>query len=478
MLYDTLIFLPFFACVFWLLFTCLTAARTSTYVPMVLTLIVMLLYIFTDSCYASPNMPPRMLVYTSVLAEFTAPTLIPLVWMYQMRLRGQGRFHASQMYWLFIPGMLGSITLLLTMMAGVERIQAYQELVFASGFQLDAGTTDPILRAYFYTTTLFFRSVLVLETLVYVAKAIHLMHKDNLRLRHLRKLYAGERIRVLELQVFIVIGVTIPFLPKMVLSHASLMAMPLLSALLGILITIGVSKFCFMSLFGAKRFITKDEMRSVMRYNYRVSNKQHIIEEMLGELVGEADDEVLYRLRQRIGLGSGASREHAVELPKSLTSSLFSTVAKSWDDDSLLSRFEQLMLRGQAFLEPGITLSDVAERLHSNKTYVSRLVNNTYNLAVPDLINTLRVEFAEQYIVLHRDARQNEVATASGFASASSFNNVFKKVTGMTPKIWLATYDRDHHVSQLPHFGESAADHPAVHAPDRPASEPDLPHIE
>ena len=86
-----------------------------------------------------------------------------------------------------------------------------------------------------------------------------------------------------------------------------------------------------------------------------------------------------------------------------------------------------------------MTLVDVAEKLHTNKTYVSRLVNNTYEMPFPDLINTLRVDYAEQYISAHRDARQNEIAQACGFSSASSFNNIFKKVTGMTPKIWLAT---------------------------------------
>jgi YesN/AraC family two-component response regulator len=100
------------------------------------------------------------------------------------------------------------------------------------------------------------------------------------------------------------------------------------------------------------------------------------------------------------------------------------------------------MLHEQAFLEPGLTLNSVAERLHSNKTYISRLVNNSYNLAFPDFINTLRIDYAEQYIISHRGAKQLEIATACGFTSASSFNNIFKKITGMTPKIWLATFDR------------------------------------
>ena len=444
MLYDVLIFLPFFTYLFWMFTTCLVAFRTNTFSPMMAALSVMLVYIFTDCCYASPNIPQRMLVYTAIHADFSAPTLIPLVWMYQMRLRGQGRFHASQMLWIFIPAALGSVTLLLTLLAGADRVQAYQEMVYATGFTLDPGTNDSVLKAYFYTTTLIFRSVLIFEALAYTIMAVRLMRKDNLRLRHIGKLFRGERIRVLEVQVFLVLGVAIPFLPKMILSHAALMEQPWASGMLAVLITIGISQFSFMSLFGAKKFITKHEMHSVMRYNYRYSNKQRVLEKMIGEMLDEADEDVLYRIRERLGQRSRPEGQPgSVEMPRSLTSGLFSAGANSWDDNSLLGRFEQLMLHGQAFLEPGLTLGEVAERLHSNKTYVSRMVNNTYNMAFPDLVNTLRVDYAEQYIVLHRDARQNEIATASGFTSASSFNNIFKKVTGMTPKIWLATFDRD-----------------------------------
>ena len=451
MLYDILIFLPFFACLFWMIITRLMASRTSTYYPMLAALIVMMIYIFTDCCYASPTISPRMLVYSGILAEFSAPTLIPLIWLYQMRLRGQGRFHASQMLWLFIPAMLGSITLLLTVMAGPSRIQAYQEMIYSTDFAFNAGTDDTVLRAYYFTTTVLFRGVLIIEALVYIIKAIILMRKDNLRIRHIFKLFRGERTRVLEIQVFLIIFVALPFLPKMITSHTTLMEHPWISAVLAIMIVIGITLFSFMSLFSAKKTISLSEIRNVMRYNYRGSNRQRVLEEMINSMLGEADDEVLYRIGERLGRSHRLEgRPDSTKMPKSLTSEIFSAVANSWDDDSLLVRFEQLMLHGQAFLEPGLTLGDVAERLHSNKTYVSRLVNNTYNMAFPDLINTLRVDYAEQYIVLHRDARQNEIATACGFTSASSFNNIFKKVTGMTPKIWLATFDHQGHAGPVP----------------------------
>jgi AraC-like DNA-binding protein len=451
MLYDVLIFLPFFACLFWIVFTCWMASRTSFFHPLLITLVVMLAYMFTDCAYASPNIPPRILVYTAILAEFSAPSLLPLVWMYLLRLRGQEHFRAIQVVWLVLPTMLGFISGTITILAGADRIQALQAIVHAGGYQFDIPTHETILLAYSFVTAWLFRGVLVAEALFYIALAIRLMRSADFRPRHIRTLFTGERVRVLELQFFSILLLLIPFLPKMVLAHTTLMEYPWISAVLAVWIAAGVCIFCYLSLFGARDSVSLREMRNVMRYNYRSENKAEIVGEMMDDLLRDAGEETLLRLQDRF-----ASREDANKPP---TSNFLSTVAKTRDDDGLLSRFEQLVLHGQAFLEPGLTLSDVADRLHSNKTYVSRLVNNTYSLPFPDLINSLRVDYAGQYLVEHRNARQNEIASACGFASASSFNNIFKKVTGMTPKIWLAAYDHLGHAPKgspehiVPHTG-------------------------
>jgi len=111
------------------------------------------------------------------------------------------------------------------------------------------------------------------------------------------------------------------------------------------------------------------------------------------------------------------------------------------DEDSLQRRFEEVMINDQLFLMPGITLTLIAERLNTNKTYLSRMINSTYNLAFPEYLNMLRIDYAEQYILHNRGVRQSEVAMACGFSSPSAFNNTFKKITGVTPKVWLATFD-------------------------------------
>ena len=114
------------------------------------------------------------------------------------------------------------------------------------------------------------------------------------------------------------------------------------------------------------------------------------------------------------------------------------------DRDSLLARFQTLLVEERIFLQPQLTLDVVADRLHTNKTYVSRMVNDHYKVSFPELISALRVDYAEQYILRHRDARQEEVAAACGFVSASSFNNTFKKVTGMPPRQWVTSWDATH----------------------------------
>ena len=100
--------------------------------------------------------------------------------------------------------------------------------------------------------------------------------------------------------------------------------------------------------------------------------------------------------------------------------------------------FQRLMTDDQLFLQPGLGLEEVAARLKSNKTYISKMVNQTYGIGFPEVLNILRVDYAQQYMLKHKDASQEEIARASGFLSASSFNTVFKRITGYTPKVWSA----------------------------------------
>ena len=109
------------------------------------------------------------------------------------------------------------------------------------------------------------------------------------------------------------------------------------------------------------------------------------------------------------------------------------------NENSLRIKFENLIIKKNYYLKQGITLSDIAKELGTNRTYVSRMVNTSYDMSFTDYINTLRIDYAQQYLLQHKDAKQSDIASACGFPNASTFNNIFRKKTGVTPKIWVAT---------------------------------------
>lgn len=111
--------------------------------------------------------------------------------------------------------------------------------------------------------------------------------------------------------------------------------------------------------------------------------------------------------------------------------------APAGKEEKLRQMFEEFLINNQNFLQPGLTIVNVAEELGTNKTYLSKIVNSSYGMTFPELMNSLRIDYAEQYILHNTDAKQADVAMACGFANASAFNNTFKKLVGVTPKAWL-----------------------------------------
>jgi YesN/AraC family two-component response regulator len=166
----------------------------------------------------------------------------------------------------------------------------------------------------------------------------------------------------------------------------------------------------------------------------------------MADLLEDAEEEALLHIQAKIGenLHVEEIKGEDVITEPARAEHLFSTVAKSWEEDELFKRFQHLMVEEKIFLQPKLTLNDVADMLESNTTYISKMVNNAYNLGFPELVNTLRIDYAEQYILNHKGAKQDEIATRCGFLSASSFNTIFKRITGVTPKIWVASAELQH----------------------------------
>lgn len=436
--------LPASVCLGWALFFTMGARRTTTYGIFFALFITLALFLFSDSMYAAPGMTPELLVYTRIIVLLTAPCLVPLVWLYMHQLKTGRKLAPTHYAWLLLPVFFVTAGGFLTQIAGVDAIGEFLHDVYKEGFN-KVDRSNNIVYSYYIWTMIVFRIVLGIELVIAFFASIYYVRKYRFTPRHLIGFFRkGEKCAVLELQLF---NLTIPailLLVKIILSNAFLSEHLLIQIILSLVETMCIFNFAFVALCGAREKITRENMRHLMVYNYNPKIKSVIVEFTMDDLLEDAERDGLKRLQEKIGETLNLDGEGSdIKSSTNVTEMLFATMANTWDDDSLLSRFQHLMLNEQLFLQPGLSLGEVADKLHTNKTYVSKLVNNTYNLGFPELLNTLRIDYAEQYLITHKNAKQTEVAEACGFQSASSFNSIFKKVTGMTPKVWIASLDQN-----------------------------------
>lgn len=84
------------------------------------------------------------------------------------------------------------------------------------------------------------------------------------------------------------------------------------------------------------------------------------------------------------------------------------------------------------YLEPLFSIRDLAARLGTNETYVSRALNAGEEKGFNYTINAMRVEFAKLQLS-QSDTSILSIALESGFNSKATFNRVFRHHTGETP---------------------------------------------
>lgn len=107
---------------------------------------------------------------------------------------------------------------------------------------------------------------------------------------------------------------------------------------------------------------------------------------------------------------------------------------RDWQATALAWR-EQISREGW-WRQPGLTLTEVAQRLGTNESYVSRAFNTGLQQNFNAAINRMRVEAVQSAMLTEPTAELLGLALACGFSSKASFNRVFREQTGQTPSSW------------------------------------------
>ena len=80
-----------------------------------------------------------------------------------------------------------------------------------------------------------------------------------------------------------------------------------------------------------------------------------------------------------------------------------------------------------------ITLNDMAEELHANSSYLSRLYKKESGQNLFDVILKKRIEKAKVYMET-TDKKIYEISQSVGFDDTGYFSRIFKRYTGVSPK--------------------------------------------
>lgn len=80
-----------------------------------------------------------------------------------------------------------------------------------------------------------------------------------------------------------------------------------------------------------------------------------------------------------------------------------------------------------------ITLNDIAQELHANSSYLSRLYKKESGMNLFDVVLQKRIEKAKEYME-DTDRKIYEISQAVGFDDTGYFSRVFKKYSGMSPR--------------------------------------------
>ncbi|MFY8127631.1 MAG: helix-turn-helix domain-containing protein [Chitinophagaceae bacterium] len=102
-------------------------------------------------------------------------------------------------------------------------------------------------------------------------------------------------------------------------------------------------------------------------------------------------------------------------------------------------KIEHVLLIEKKYEEPELTLFDIAKKLNTNISLLSKAINNAFNSNFNDVVNGYRIAAFIDLINQGEHKKQTILSLAFevGFNSKATFNRAFKKIKGVSPQEFI-----------------------------------------
>ncbi len=154
------------------------------------------------------------------------------------------------------------------------------------------------------------------------------------------------------------------------------------------------------------------------------------------------DDDRFQEMLERMNFPKKVREEQTIErkvLPISSDQKQIDTIAPDPETLATLEQLGQMMGEEEIYLNPSLSLRELAQLLQVHPNKLSWLINENLGKNFNEYINGWRLTAFQQKAL---DPKNNNItllglAYESGFNSKSVFNEFFKRSTGLTPRAWL-----------------------------------------
>ncbi len=100
---------------------------------------------------------------------------------------------------------------------------------------------------------------------------------------------------------------------------------------------------------------------------------------------------------------------------------------------AILKLVDDEMHKHRHFLDNALNIEKLAKVINAPSQYLSQAINQYRQINFYELIASYRIEYAKEILIHQPEKNILTVAMDAGFNAKSTFNNTFKKITGLTP---------------------------------------------
>ena len=394
--------LPFSVCAVWCLLILIKGRKSLSDRLIMWVMGLLAVSFYCGSAHMDPSPDYHKLVFCVILQQFSTLSVFPIIYLYI-----KSCYEDSEVRWysyLFtVPSIiLTTSAIVLTAMIGVDRCAAISETIRNVDYSfVTPDNLTPLENLYVLSVFKIYLIVFFASLCVSIVLVFSKLFTGKFKFKHIIGFLRGEKasfvanvICLFFVIYFILWGCTVIF------GSISMNPVSLLSSLWSLLVALNLFFIGYVA----------------------------AVPSLPGGYIN------LERLRHPFG----AMKLSRQEFLQGIDSGPMAGAATS-GYDKIMDSFKQYMEKERGFLNPSLTIEEIARILNSNRTYVSKLVNLYYGMPFRDYLSKLRLDYARQLMIDEPDASLDYIAVKSGFQSSTQFIRKFREVEGVTPTIWKAT---------------------------------------